>query len=66
MIASALRPTEINPAKLAFLFKKQLELCKVKPGETMVCVSDLSTRREYIEAAFAPPSRSAAMSMKCA
>jgi len=53
MIASAVRPTEINPAKLAFLFKKQLELCQVKPGETMVCVSDLSTRREYIEAAFA-------------
>jgi 2,5-dihydroxypyridine 5,6-dioxygenase len=53
MIASAVRPTEINPAKLAFLFKKQFELCKVKPGETIVCVSDLATRREYIEAAFA-------------
>lgn len=53
MIASAVRPTEINPAKLAFLFKKQFELCKVKPGETVACVSDLSTRREYVEAAFA-------------
>ena len=53
MIASAVRPTEINPAKLAFLFKKQFELSKVKPGETIVCVSDLATRREYVEAAFA-------------
>ena len=53
MIASAVRSTEINPAKLAFLFKKQFEMCKVKPGETMACVSDLATRREYIEAAFA-------------
>jgi 2,5-dihydroxypyridine 5,6-dioxygenase len=53
MIASAVRPTEINPAKLAFLFKKQFELCKVRPGETVACVSDLSTRREYVEAAFA-------------
>jgi 2,5-dihydroxypyridine 5,6-dioxygenase len=53
MIASAVRSTEINPAKLAFLFKKQFELCKVKPGETVACISDLSTRREYIEAAFA-------------
>jgi 2,5-dihydroxypyridine 5,6-dioxygenase len=53
MIASAVRPTEINPAKLAFLFKKQFELCKVSPGETVVCVSDLSTRREYVEASFA-------------
>ncbi len=53
MIASAVRPTEINPAKLAFLFKKQFELSKVKPGETIVCVSDLATRSEYVEAAFA-------------
>ena len=53
MIASAVRSTEINPAKLAFLFKKQFEMCKVKPGETVACVSDLATRREYIEAAFA-------------
>jgi len=53
MIASAVRSTEINPAKLAFLFKKQFDLCKVKAGETVACVSDLATRREFIEAAFA-------------
>ena len=35
MIASALRSTELNPAKLAFLFKKQFDLCQVKRGETI-------------------------------
>jgi 2,5-dihydroxypyridine 5,6-dioxygenase len=53
MIASALRSTEINPGKLAFLFKKQFEMSKVQAGETIALVSDLSTRVEYVEAAFA-------------
>lgn len=53
MIASALRSTEINPGKLGFLFKKQFELSKVKSGETVALVSDLATRLEYVEAAFA-------------
>lgn len=53
MIASAIRSTEINPAKLSFLFKKQFEMSKVKPGETIALISDLATRTEYIEAAFA-------------
>jgi 2,5-dihydroxypyridine 5,6-dioxygenase len=53
MIASAIRSTEINPGKLGFLFKKEFELCKVKPGETIALISDLATRTEYIEAAFA-------------
>lgn len=47
------RAQEVNPAKLALLFRKQFELCNVARGETVACVSDLSTRREYIEAAFA-------------
>ena len=47
------RAQEVNPAKLALLFRKQFELCNVAQGETIACVSDLSTRREYIEAAFA-------------
>lgn len=47
------RAQEVNPAKLALLYRKQFELCNVKQGETIACVSDLSTRREYIEAAFA-------------
>ena len=53
MIAPALRATEINPGKLGFLFRHQFERSKVVRGETIALVSDLSTRREYIEAAFA-------------
>jgi len=50
---SAIRTPELNPQKLAMLFKKQFELCKVTPGQTVAIVSDLGTRREYIQAAFA-------------
>src|SRR5262245_56891267 len=50
---AAVRVTEVNPAKLAMLFRRQFELCWVKAGETLVCVSDLATRREYIAGAFA-------------
>jgi 2,5-dihydroxypyridine 5,6-dioxygenase len=53
MTQAALRPQELNPAKLAMLFKKQFELCNVKRGETVAVVSDLGTRREYVAAAFA-------------
>ncbi len=47
------RSMEVNPAKLAMLFLQQFRLCKVKPGETIAVVSDLGTRRDYIQAAFA-------------
>ncbi len=47
------RPLQINPARLAGLFRKQFELCQVKRGDTIALVSDLGTRREYIMAAFA-------------
>jgi 2,5-dihydroxypyridine 5,6-dioxygenase len=50
---AALRVQEVNPAKLAMLYRRQFELCKVKPGETIAVVSDLGTRREYVQAAFA-------------
>ena len=50
---SAIRTQEVNPAKLAQLFRKQFELCRVGPGQTVAIVSDLGTRREYIQAAFA-------------
>ncbi|MFT5502483.1 MAG: 2,5-dihydroxypyridine 5,6-dioxygenase [Gammaproteobacteria bacterium] len=50
---SAIRSAEVNPAKLTLLFKQQFELCNVKAGETVAIVSDLGTRREYIQAAFA-------------
>ena len=50
---AALRPQEVNPAKLASLFRKQLELCQVKAGDTIAIVSDLGTREAYVQAAFA-------------
>ena len=50
---AALRIQEVNPAKLAMLYRKQFELCRVKAGETIAVVSDLGTRREYVQAAFA-------------
>lgn len=53
MQPASIRVQEVNPAKLANLYRRQFELCKVKKGETIACVSDLSTRREYLEAAFA-------------
>src|SRR5258708_12924125 len=53
MMEAAVRTPELNPAKLATLFRKQFQLCKVGPGQTVAIVSDLGTRREYIQAAFA-------------
>jgi 2,5-dihydroxypyridine 5,6-dioxygenase len=50
---AAIRTQEVNPAKLAMLFKKQFELCKCRQSDTIAVVSDLGTRREYIQAAFA-------------
>ena len=43
----------INPARLASLYRREFELSQVKKGETLCAVSDLATRREYIQAAFA-------------
>jgi 2,5-dihydroxypyridine 5,6-dioxygenase len=50
---AAIRTQEVNPAKLAQLFRKQFQLCNVKKGETIAVVSDLGTRREYVQSAFA-------------
>ena len=50
---SAVRTPLVNPGKLTYLFRKQFELCKVGPGQTVAVVSDLGTRPEYIQAAFA-------------
>lgn len=50
---SAIRSQETNPARLPALFRKQFELCRVGPGQTVAIVSDLGTRPEYIQAAFA-------------
>lgn len=53
MVHVNMRTQESNPAKLAMLYRRQFELCAVSPGETIVCVTDLSTRQDYIESAFA-------------
>ena len=45
-------PETLNPASLAALFRRQFELCNVR-GETVVLLTDLTTRREYVLAAFA-------------
>ena len=50
---AAIRVQEMNPAKLTSLYRKQFELSKICKGETVAIVSDLGTRREYVEAAFA-------------
>ena len=43
----------INHAKLAMLFRKEFQLCNVQKGETIVLLSDLGARRDYVAAAFA-------------
>jgi 2,5-dihydroxypyridine 5,6-dioxygenase len=50
---AAFRSQEMNPGKLTGLFRSQLALCRVKPGETVAVVSDLGTRREFVQSAFA-------------
>ena len=47
------RPLQINPGRVTELFRSQLELCKVKRGETVVLVTDLGTREIYAQSAFA-------------
>jgi 2,5-dihydroxypyridine 5,6-dioxygenase len=48
-----MRSEILNPAKLTALFRAELQLCAVKPGETIALLSDLASRREYVAAAFA-------------
>src|SRR5215468_1145362 len=43
----------LNHARMAMLFRKEFELCNVQKGETVVLLSDLGARRDYVEAAFA-------------
>ena len=50
---AAIRTQEVNPGRLTTLFRQQFALCRVTPGQTVAIVSDLGTRREYIQAAFA-------------
>jgi len=53
MQSAAIRTVEVNPARLTGLYREQFRLSAVKKGETIAVVSDLGTRREYVEAAFA-------------
>jgi 2,5-dihydroxypyridine 5,6-dioxygenase len=53
MQVAAVRSMETNPARLTQLYVEQFRLSAVKKGETIAIVSDLGTRREYIQAAFA-------------
>jgi 2,5-dihydroxypyridine 5,6-dioxygenase len=47
-----MRAEQFNPASLAALFRKEFQLCNVKRGETVVLLTDLNTRREYVQAGF--------------
>ncbi len=51
-----MRPSEVNLATLATLFRKEFQLCNVRPGETIAVVTDLNARRDYVAAAFAAAS----------
>jgi hypothetical protein len=47
MTRSALRPQELNPAKMGALYAQEFEPCRVKRGETIVAVTDIGARRPY-------------------
>jgi 2,5-dihydroxypyridine 5,6-dioxygenase len=51
-----MRVQELNPAKLALLFRKEFELCNVRRGETVALLGDLNSRPDYVQAAFAAAS----------
>jgi 2,5-dihydroxypyridine 5,6-dioxygenase len=48
-----MRPQSVNPAKLAKLFRKEFDLCQIKSGETVVFLTDMNSRRDYVAAGFA-------------
>jgi 2,5-dihydroxypyridine 5,6-dioxygenase len=52
-VSAATRHQETNPARLTGLFVKQFQLCNVAPGEQLILLTDLSSREEYVQAAFA-------------
>jgi 2,5-dihydroxypyridine 5,6-dioxygenase len=52
-ISAGVRHQELNPGRLTGLFLKQFQMSKVSQGETMVLLSDMTSRPEYVEAAFA-------------
>jgi 2,5-dihydroxypyridine 5,6-dioxygenase len=48
-----MRVQTLNPARLAALFQQEFALCNLRQGETVALLSDISTRRDYVAAAFA-------------
>ena len=51
-----MKPSEVNLAHLASMFRREFELSAVKPGETIAILSDLNSRHDYVAAAFAAAS----------
>ena len=52
-VAAGVRHQEINPARLTGLFARQLAMSKVSRDDQLVLLTDLSSRGEYVAAAFA-------------
>jgi len=48
-----MRPQLLNPAQLAAVFRREFELCAVRRGETIALLTNLNTRRDYVQAAIA-------------
>jgi 2,5-dihydroxypyridine 5,6-dioxygenase len=48
-----MNPQVINPAMMPMLFRKEFQLCNVQKGETIALLTDLTSRRDYVAAAFA-------------
>jgi 2,5-dihydroxypyridine 5,6-dioxygenase len=44
--------TDLTAADLTDLFRRELQLCAVKPGESLVVLAEPSSRPEYVAAAF--------------
>ena len=53
MQTAAVRKSETNHAKLTRLYVEQFKISAVIKGEKVYFVSDLGTRREYVQSAFA-------------
>lgn len=51
--SSGMRFQEMNPARLTGLFMRQFAMSKVSPGEQLVLLTDMTSRMEYVQAAFA-------------
>lgn len=48
-----MNPQVVNPALVPMLFRKEFQLCNVQKGQTIALLTDLTTRRDYVAAAFA-------------